>query len=435
MLNNTLSTTLMLTHSAIERNSCTRMQRRVRNKISLALTFLLSTTAIVACARTHAFVVVPSPTPKRIVSPQHSVLALSTDTSLDRNLDASEKQSPPIRPCYYKTPEGRWKPRIELSALALGQELQGYVVQELLDGVTGPKVFLEVGVGRTTRQRVFNETDVVSAARPESGWKIVYAMLRLGSKGTKPSVTQKRAARLRKKTAGTPVFVSKIRSENGQLEVCLNEFDVERSATPKVSASSFPIGKELTGTIKRIEPYGVMIDVGANRLGLLHIRKVADLYGSFIDKAQGLEEAGLELNTKVKVQVASNEGKRLFLDFTNDVKEEGRLEREEREREKQERYERWLARNQLMAVPGENETTSVAVPSDTFSVEEDVDSNVSTTISDEESLLSEEEAAAWAVFATGGSTSVSVPSVVEEEDEDDYDEDRDIEDALGLGTY
>jgi hypothetical protein len=28
-----------------------------------------------------------------------------------------------------------------------------------------------------------------------------------------------------------------------------------------------------------------------------------------------------------------------------------------------------------------------------------------------------------------------VPSVVEEEDEDDYDEDRDIEDALGLGTY
>jgi predicted RNA-binding protein with RPS1 domain len=67
--------------------------------------------------------------------------------------------------------------------------------------------------------------------------------------------------------------------------------------------------QELVGTVTRIVPYGVFVDVGANRRGLLHIQKVADLYGHYIDKEQGLEEAGLERGARIRVAVLSNEKK------------------------------------------------------------------------------------------------------------------------------
>jgi hypothetical protein len=41
--------------------------------------------------------------------------------------------------CYYKTPEGKWAQRINLVDLKVGQQLRGVVVQELLEGKTGPK--------------------------------------------------------------------------------------------------------------------------------------------------------------------------------------------------------------------------------------------------------------------------------------------------------
>ncbi len=86
-------------------------------------------------------------------------------------------------------------------------------------------------------------------------------------------------------------------------------------------------GQEVVGTVKKLVPYGALVDIGANRLGLLHIKKVADLYGGYIDKEKGLKEAGLELGTKIKAQIESNEKKRLFLDFTTEVKEEAEKDR------------------------------------------------------------------------------------------------------------
>ena len=160
------------------------------------------------------------------------------------------------------------------------------------------------------------------------------------------------------------------------------------------------------GIVKRIESYGVLVDIGTNRLGLLHIKKVSDLYKRYIAKEKGLEKAGLELGAKIRVQVMEKDKKRIFLDFTNDVKEDAIAEANETLKEEKEKE-----------------------------------------IENNEHYLSDEDAAEWAKFAAGDDYSSS-----QEDNEDDYydasaweefaikdnsddDEDRKIEDALGLGSY
>lgn len=304
----------------------------------------------------------------------------STEPSIDRP------------PCYYKSPsnDNKWKPRIELDDLQLGQQLDDcVVVEELLHGRTGPKVFCDCGVGRCRKGR----------------WKITTAMLRLDRK---ESAARKRLARLRSKTSFT-AHVSRLRPDNDQFEISLTP---ETPRPKKVSVSALSVGEEVTGRVVRLENYGAIIDVGANRHGLLHIQRVADLYDSYIDKAKGLREAGLEPGSRLRLQVAENTKKRLFLDFTDDVKMtavEGSQSSRERE-EKQTNQE-------------EVESTSPApvnTPAPPYQI-------------------SDEEAAMWASYNTEEAEKLEDGEDEEDEyydeDDDDYDEDRDIEDALGLGTY
>ena len=69
-----------------------------------------------------------------------------------------------------------------------------------------------------------------------------------------------------------------------------------------------------------------IIDIGANRNGLLHIKKVANLLNQYIDKKKGLEDAGLEKGAKVELMVESVVKRRISLDFTDEVKQEARKE-------------------------------------------------------------------------------------------------------------
>ena len=125
------------------------------------------------------------------------------------------------------------------------------------------------------------------------------------------------------------VYVSRIFLENGQFEVSLENprDNIHRITKAKdeggevkyKSMSSIQPNTEYVGIVKRIEPYGVLVDIGTNRLGLLHIKKVSDLYKRYIAKEKGLEKAGLELGAKIRVQVMEKDKKRIFLDFTNDV--------------------------------------------------------------------------------------------------------------------
>ena len=128
-------------------------------------------------------------------------------------------------------------------------------------------------------------------------WKMVSGMLRVAKNYAKPKVVKKKIQRL----SGQPVelYVHKIRLSEGKLEVCTTleelERQIEKSQSQEqiVSISSLEQGQGVIGTVVQVRPYGVMVDVGANRRGLLHIQKVADLYGRYIDKEDGLIEVGL----------------------------------------------------------------------------------------------------------------------------------------------
>ena len=107
-------------------------------------------------------------------------------SSLTRCFEALSpiSESTEKKPCFWRPkPRGsRWKERINIKDLKVGQKLAGSVVNELLEGKTGPKVYFECGVGRTDKK---------------GEWNIVHGMLRLDR--SKTSVARKRAARLKKK--------------------------------------------------------------------------------------------------------------------------------------------------------------------------------------------------------------------------------------------
>jgi len=320
----------------------------------------------------------------------------STATAGPSSTDATTHQRRKMG-CYYRAAKnGRWRERLKLNDLAVGQELDDCcVVQELLDGAkTGPKVWCDCGVGR------YNSS--------KDRWSIVNAMLRLDR--NKLSVARKRAARLRKKKSFV-AYVSRVRVETGEFEISLDPPQAEREK--RLSLSSLKSGQEVAGKVIRVEDYGVLIDVGANHHGLLPIQHVADLYGHYIDKRKGLEDAGLERGARLRLQVASNEGrKRLKLDFTDQVKEQAKLEGEERQQQKQNRKND--RRQQVSSQQGSRQATASK-------------SN--------DRGVSEDEAAAWAANNSGTMGQDDKEEDDDYEDTEDYDEDRDIEDALGLGTY
>lgn len=184
-------------------------------------------------------------------------------------------------------------------------------------------------------------------------------------------------------------------SKNAISKVSLNKNDAleEGQRSRPFSASTLTPGQELSGYVKDVHPYGVFIDVGANRKGLLHITKVAQHYNSYIDKEDGLKKFGLKPGASVDVVVVRNDRKRLEFGFPSTV---------------------------------DIETNDLDVSSDTQAPVDldDVDEAV------DEPDISEEEAAMWAAYADYSSRSN------DGEDEDDKpDEDREIEDALGIGSW
>jgi hypothetical protein len=146
-------------------------------------------------------------------------------------------------------------------------------------------------------------------------------------------------------------------------------------------------------------------------LGLLHIQKVADLYGHYIDKEKGLVAAGLERGARVRLKVASNDRQRLSLDFTKDVKDDAARSGEE-------------ATHQ---VPARNTTPQGPARS----------TKVAPINSSERKVSLEAQTAASRIAFKAEQVDDDVEEDDDDDDDeyDDYDEDRDIEDALGLGTY
>ena len=326
-----------------------------------------------------------------------------------------------VPPCFWRLPTGAWEQRINVDDLRVGQKLVGVLVQELLDAKTGPKLWFDCGVGR------------IEIGSGGGKWKIANGMHRIRER--KESVVVKKVTRLRKKRDGIDLWVSRIYKTNGMFEVVTREEEVPTPMTTSavmVSASALKPNQEMIGKVVRIEPYGVFVNVGANRNGLLHIRKVADLFGTYIDKEEGLTEAGLEKGAKIRVVVANNERKRLFLDFPDDVKADAEKERFERAQAKLRKSGRGrIIESDNAAVSGVLSEEEAAAWINFATGDSQSVANISSSVGAD---VSEEEAAAWASYA--GDTDVE-----EGDDDDDYyddddeDEDRSIEDALGIGMY
>mmetsp|Transcript_24165 Transcript_24165/g.39449 ORF Transcript_24165/g.39449 Transcript_24165/m.39449 type:complete len:366 (+) Transcript_24165:282-1379(+) len=315
-----------------------------------------------------------------------SLSGTETDSTSSATKESQEEFTPDDGPrkSFWKPKwKESWVERENINDLTVGQKLYGHVVEELLDGKTGPKLFFECGVGRIDKK---------------GNWHIVNGMLRIGR--GKASVTRKRAARYRKKDR-VPLYVSRVQKECCRLEVCLSPEDAKRyiQQPPKVSVTSLRPTQEVEGTILKVYPYGAIVDVGANRRGLLHITKVASLYGKYINKEQGLKEAGIEKGAKVRLSVESVQNRRLVLDFTPDVKEEADRE-----------FKRASSKSQQDSsseeIPGEDlqEWAEYANQQESLALEE----------SEDEDDNDDED---------------------EDYDDDEYDEDGDIEEALGLDTY
>ena len=272
----------------------------------------------------------------------------------------------------------------------------------------------EILQNRVSHTRSFPKTKKVGKINPKTGnWSICNGMLRLSRE--KISVSRKRTARFRKKNNIT-LYVSRIQKECGRFEVCATLEDAKKytSITPKISVTSLKNGQVVTGEVVKLYPYGAIIDIGANRRGLLHITKVAKLMNKCINKEKGLINSGLEKGAKVRLMVESIEKRRLSLDFTDDVKEDARKELE------------MVAAQKKMDAAKKNDVSS----------------------DDNNNQRDDDELASWAEFAANQEVAQDDENDDddddddddeddddEDDDDDDYDEDRDIESAFGLDSY
>lgn len=350
-----------------------------------------------------------------------------TVTTVESETDTTTLTNDEERPeCWYLIESEnanykKWTQRKHLEDLEVGQLLPNCIPLTkngiLMNGKTGPKLFFECGVGRTS----------ISQKDNTEKWHMVNGMYRLGTRfHPKKSVVKKQIERFKKKGL-IDLYVSKIRLDNGAFEVSLKNpleiTDDGESEKEKIKGTSLEIGQELIGTITQVLDFGVIVDVGATYDGLLHIQRVADLFDSYIDKAQGLQtKAGLEKGARIKVQVVSNSKKKLRFDFTKDVKEDAEKERLE-----------------AAAAMEQEEEQEEEEKNEVVSEEEDTNNN--------DVGMSEDDTAAWTEFAAAPASYDDDEEEEEYEDPyanyyDDYadyndggDEDRDIEDSLGLGSY
>jgi predicted RNA-binding protein with RPS1 domain len=352
--------------------------------------------------------------------------------------------------CLWKKPGGWWEQRTNINDLQVGQNMTGIVFQELLNGKTGPKgtisgtqssssssMTTNDATGDTAMPR-WNEFSLftnplflvfidcgIGRVDSKGKWQIVTGMLRLGGTGMKESVIQKKVAKLKKKTAGVQVFVRKIYNMSSRVEVVTDETALSTPIEAKMSVSALKKNQEIVGTVVRLENFGAIIDVGANRHGLLHIQKVANLYGRYIDKVKGLEDAGLERGARIRLEVAELDKRRLFLDFTYDVRKDAANEQQQKAEVDQQQKE---ARMKALA-----DRQSGLVP-DIVEVQNTVQKDKQPT-----SAISNDEATTWAAYSgsvDNGDNSQEVDDDEEYYDDDDEDdEDSAIEDALGLGSW
>ena len=132
---------------------------------------------------------------------------------------------------------------------------------------------------------------------------------------------------------------------------------------------------------------------------MIHISTVAKSQDCYINKEEGLKSAGFARGSPVQVVVLNNEKKRLELDL-------------------------YVAEEEPIPEESSDETATIELK-----LEEDEEALAWGAYDNEPTKeISTEQADMWAAYAAYESDNA-------EEDDDNYDEDEDIEDALGIGSY
>lgn len=85
------------------------------------------------------------------------------------------------------------------------------------------------------------------------------------------------------------VYVLRVDKETGRIALSL-------SAPPALSWDEIQEGRVFTGTIQRIEKFGVFVDIGAERPGMVHVSEMADGY---VKSPSDIVSTGEEVQVRV----------------------------------------------------------------------------------------------------------------------------------------